>query len=138
MGKFWQMKRPFHTLLQLAVVLVVLGAIFVAVDLNRRAQASQQVGVNEDALSEKVSAEATRSIELQATLTYVQSEDYVANYARNEGGYVLPGEKRVVPMVEEAPAAATPTPAPTPDPAFEARPWQAWWRLITDAPLPTR
>ena len=122
----------------MVALLLVLGAIIVAVDLNRRAQASQQVGANEASLADKVSAEATRSVELQATLTYVQSEDYVADYARNEGGYILPGEKRVVPMVDEAQAAATPVPTATPDPAFEARPWQAWWRLLTDAPLPSR
>ena len=28
--------------------------------------------------------------------------------------------------------------ADTPDPALEAQPWQAWWRLLTDAPQPTR
>jgi hypothetical protein len=112
--------------------------LFFALDLNRRAQAGRLVGTGEETLSDELEIESTRQAELQVTLSYVQSEDYVAAYARDEGGYILPGEKRIVPLIVEG----TPEPqlqaTPTPDPAIYARPWQAWWRLLTDSPLPSR
>lgn len=137
MWKKFLQKRPSLSLPQILILLAVVAGLFIALDLNRRAQAGQMVGVGESDLQREVAAEATRQVELQATLTYVQSEDFVANYARNEAGQLLPGEKRVVPLPIEATPPPTPPPAPTPDPAREARPWQAWWRLLTDAPLPT-
>jgi hypothetical protein len=126
------------TLPQLIVLLVVVAALFIALDLNRRAQAGRLVGVGEEALQHEVILETTRQVELQATLDYVRSEDYVAAYARDEGGYILPGEKRIVPLLLEVTPEPTPAAAPTPDPAFDAQPWQAWWQLLTDLPPPTR
>jgi cell division protein FtsB len=137
MWKKFLEKRPSLSLPQILILLAVVAGLFIALDLNRRAQAGQMVGVGEADLQREVAAEATRQVELEATLTYVQSEDFVANYARNEAGQVLPGEKRVVPLPIEATPAPTPSPAPTPDPVHQARPWQAWWRLLSDAPLPT-
>ncbi|MCA9924656.1 MAG: hypothetical protein KC419_19300 [Anaerolineales bacterium] len=133
--KLWQ-QRPLLTLPQLFILLAVIAALFIALDLNRRAQAGSLVGSDESLLQDELSLEATRQVELQATLEYVQSEDYVASFARDEGGYLLPGEKRVVPLVIEVTPQATAVANPTPDPAQQARPWQAWWRLFTDRPYP--
>jgi hypothetical protein len=130
--------RPLLSAPQVVFLLVIVGAIVVAIDLNRRAQAGRLVGTGEEALRLQVEREATRQVELQATLDYVASDDYVADYARNEGGMILPGERRVVPLLQEATPEPTALPPPTPDPALQARPWQAWWRLLTDAPQPTR
>jgi hypothetical protein len=129
-------QRPLLTLPQILVLLAVIAALFIALDLNRRAQAGQLVGVGEEALQAEVEAESTRQVELQATLTFVQSDDFVSAYARDEAGQLLPGEKRIVPLLIEAPPEPTAVPEPTPDPAQNARPWQAWWRLLTDAPQP--
>jgi cell division protein FtsB len=131
-------RRPLLSVTQLVVLVVVLAGLFVVLDLNRRAQAGRLVGVGEDELEQQLAAEQTRQVELQATLEYVQSEAYVAAYARGEGGMLLPGERRVVPLAIEA-TGTPPSPGqPTPDPALNARPWQAWWQLLTDAPLPAR
>lgn len=131
-------QRPLLNLPQIVVLLLIVAAIVIALDLNRRAQSGRLVGVGEEALQVQISAESTRQIELQATLEYVQSQDYVAAYARNEGGMVLPGEKRIVPLLLEVTPAPTPFPDSTPDPIGNAQPWQAWWRLLTDAPQPSR
>ncbi|MCB0032567.1 MAG: hypothetical protein KDE51_00990 [Anaerolineales bacterium] len=131
-------QRSLLTLPQIAILLIIIAGLAIAIDLNRRAQAGQLVGVGETALQQELSLEQTRQVEMQATLVYVESDDYVASYARNEGGYVLPGEKRVVPLTLDAAPEPTPVPIPSPDPALDARPWQAWWQLLTDAPLPTR
>jgi cell division protein FtsB len=142
--KIWGMsqklfrQRPVLTVPQIVVLLIVLAGLVIALDLNRRAQAGRLVGVGEEALQSEVSIQSTRQAELQATLAYVQSDEYVASYAREEGGYLLPGEKRIVPLLLEATAMPPTPPAPTPDPAVNARPWQAWWQLLTDAPQPFR
>lgn len=133
--KLWQ-QRPLLTVPQIIVLLVILAALFIALDLNRRAQAGALVGEDEALLQNELDIEVTRQVELQATLEYVQSDDYVAAYARDEGGYLLQGEKRVVPLLIEATPAPTAVSAPTPDPALQAHPWQAWWRLFTDTPYP--
>lgn len=131
-------QRPLLTLPQFLVLLAVIAGLFIALDLNRRAQAGRLAGVGEEELQAEIDAESTRQIELKATATYVQSDSYVEAYARSEGGYLKAGEVRVVPMFVEETPEATPGATPTPDPATHARPWQAWWRLLTDAPLPSR
>ncbi|MCP4356651.1 MAG: hypothetical protein GY796_01375 [Chloroflexi bacterium] len=131
-------QRPLLTLPQILVLAAIIVALFVALDLNKRAQAGRLVGVGESSLQTEIDLEVTRQVELQATLEYVQSDDYIAAYARNEGGYLLPGEKRIVPLMIEVTPAPTALPPPTPDPVAEARQWQAWWQLLTDAPQPTR
>jgi len=131
-------ERPLLTLPQILLLLGLLAALFFALDINRRAQAGEQVGVGQEALRQEINFEATRRVELQATLSYVQSDDYVADYARNEAGYILPGEVRVVPLPLEATPIPTEPPPPTPDPAQNAHPWQAWLRLLTDIPQPVR
>ena len=133
--KLWQ-QRPLLTIPQIIALLVVLASLFIALDLSRRARAGELVGGDESIVAEELAIETTRQVELQATLEYVQSEDYVAAYARDEGGYLLPGEKRVVPLVMEVTPQITAVPQETPDPASYAMPWQAWWRLLTDAPYP--
>lgn len=131
-------RRPILTVTQLIILLALIAGLIIALDLNRRARAGRLVGAGEEALRSELESEKVHQAELQATLTYVQSDDYVAAYAREEGGYLLPGEKRIVPLIIEAPPAPSPVSEPTPDPAEFAQPWQAWWQLLTDAPLPTR
>jgi cell division protein FtsB len=130
--------RPLLNLPQVILLLVLVAGIIIAVDYNRRGQAGRLVGLGAEALRIQIDSEATRQVELQATLEYVTSEDYVASYARNEGGMIQPGERRIVPLLQEATPEPTPVPPPTPDPALQAKPWQAWWRLLTDAPQPVR
>jgi hypothetical protein len=129
-------QRPLLTIPQILILLSVIAALFIGLDLTRRAQAGRLVGIGEESLNQQISLEATRQIELQATRAYVQSDEHVAAYARNEGGFILPGEKRIVPMISEATPGPPPSAPPTPDPALNARPWQAWWRLVSDNPLP--
>lgn len=130
-------RRPLLTFSQLAILLAVLLGLYVVLDLNRRAQAGRLVGVGEESLRGELDKESTRQIELQATLAYVKSDEYVSAYAREEGGFLLPGEKRVVPLIPAATPRSILAQEPTPDTAERARPWQAWWKLLTDSPLPS-
>lgn len=130
--------RPLLTLPQIVVLVAVVAALIIGLDLNRRARTGQVIYVGEEALQDQVDLEKTRQVELQLTRDYVFSEDYVQAYARGEAGLILPGERRVVPLVVTATPAPTAAPTPTPDPAYDAHQWQAWWRLFTDAELPSR
>ena len=123
---------------QMAVLLAIVAILALGLDYRQRNEEGNMVGVDEDKLQTEVNLELTRQVELQATLDYVQSDDYVAAYARDEGGFLLPGEKRVVPLVIEATPPPASAPAAKPDPAKNAQPWQAWWQLLTDAPPPSR
>lgn len=129
--------RPLFNLPQVVIFLVIVGAIIITVDLNNRAQSGRLVGSGEEVLQLQIEREGTRQVELLVTLEYVTSDDYVASYARNEGGMILPGERRIVPILQAATPEPTPIPPATPDPALQARPWQAWWRLLTDSPQPS-
>jgi cell division protein FtsB len=130
-------KKPLLTLTQVVALGVILFGLFVALDLNRRAQAGRLVGKDEDTLQAEYDYEIERQVELKATLEYVRSEEYVAVYAREEGGRILPGEKKIVPLTIDASPDQLGSKGPIPDPAVYARPWQAWWQLLTDKPMPT-
>lgn len=131
-------QRPLLSLPQVLVLVGVVVAIYIGVDLNHRAQTGRLIQANELALEEQLDLASTRQVELLATREYVNSDAYVADYARNEAGMILPGEKRIVPLQSESAPVPTAIAKPTPDPAYDARQWQAWWRLFTDAPLPSR
>jgi hypothetical protein len=120
------------------VLIVIVVAIYIGVDLNHRAQTGRLIQANELSLQERVALESTRQVELMVTREYVNSDDYVADYARNEAGMILPGEMRIVPLQSDTSPLPTAVATVTPDPAYDARAWQAWWRLFSDAALPSR
>jgi hypothetical protein len=117
--------------------MVILFGLFVALDLNRRAQAGRLVGQDQETLTNEYDREVKRQVELEATLEYVRSEEYVAVYAREEGGYLKQGERRIVTLLIDAKPDLPSDMESATDAAHYARPWQAWWQLITDQPMPT-
>lgn len=131
-------QRPLLSFPQILVLTAVVIAIYIGVDLNHRAKIGRQIEASELTLEEQLSFETTRQVELLVTRDYVNSDDYVADFARNEGGQVMLGEQRIVPITSDSIPLPTPIPTATPDPAYDARSWQAWWRLFTDAPMPSR
>jgi len=130
--------RPLFSLPQVVFFMVIAVWIVISIDLNNRAQAGRLVGQGEEALQVQIDNEITRNVELQATYEYVNSDSYISSYAHSEARLILPGERLIVPILQEATPGPTPLAATTPDPAIQARPWQAWWRLLSDAPQPTR
>lgn len=130
-------QRPLLSLPQIVALVAVVVAIYIGVDLNHRAKNGRLIAASELSLQEQLAMESTRQVELKVTRAYVNSDDYVANYARDEGGLIMPGEHRIVPLTVDSIPLPTPIPTATPDPAYQARSWQAWWRLFTDAPLPS-
>jgi cell division protein FtsB len=123
---------------QILIILAVVAALALAVDLTSRAQAGREQLSQDQSLSTMVEAERESNRQLKVTLTYVYSNDYVADYARNEAGMILPGEKRVVPLPHPLPLTPTPIPTPVPLIIVPDEPWQAWWMLFFDSPPPGR
>ena len=131
-------QRPLLSLPQVLVLVSIVVAIYIGVDLNHRAQTGRLIQANELSLEERVALESTRQVELMVTRDYVNSDDYVADHARNEASMVMPGEIRIVPLHSGTSPLPTVVATVTPDPAYDARAWQAWWRLFSDAALPSR
>ena len=69
----------------------------------------------------------TEQAALEATLAYVQTDEYVEQIARAELNKVRPGDHRIVVITREAPP-ATPVPTPAPPPAPDAPPYFSAWR----------
>jgi cell division protein FtsB len=69
---------------------------------------------------------------LEATLAYVQTDDYAERIARAELNKIRPGDQRVVIVTRAAPAPSpVPTPTPTPRPPTPPTSYfDAWWELL--------
>lgn len=129
------------TLPQIFLIIIALVVLFVIIGFNRYSNTNEAVVASRATFQAEVDVAGTRQIELQATLTYVESQMYIERYFREEEGMVLQGERRIAPNV----VAVTPTPPNAVSaesdvalPSGPAYPWQMWWRLITDAPFPMR
>ncbi|MEM9775089.1 MAG: hypothetical protein AAF902_10945 [Chloroflexota bacterium] len=131
-------ERPLFTLPQIIILLLVIGVLYFTITINRRNQSGELMLGERQIVEEQVALESTRQIELEATLEYQLGDESVEDYARNEGGLLQNGEVRVKPEFIEATPVPTPLPVVTRDPLLDAQPWQAWWKMISDSPRPTR
>ncbi|SNB72510.1 septum formation initiator family protein [Thermoflexus hugenholtzii] len=73
-----------------------------------------------------IATEQARATRLAEQARYVQSEEFVARWARLEAGMVRPNETpyRLSWTPSASPPPSPPTPTPTP------LPWQAWWMRL--------
>jgi len=131
-------KRPILSVAQMVVIIGIIIAVAMAMNLNAKAHAGRTLSKHETALSLRVTEEVVRQGQLVITLTYVYSNDYVADYARNQGGMILPGEKRVAPLLHPPPPTPTPIPTSISDLMAPNTPFEAWWVLFFDSPPPGR
>jgi cell division protein FtsB len=87
-------------------------------------------------LEQAVATQRAHQGHLTATLTYVQTDQYVEEWAREEAKMVKPGEVLVLPIASSAGAARQPTPTAQPadaaPPVPEDQPfWLVWWHAFT-------
>ena len=135
------MKKKLGTqfpLTQFIAIVVISVSVFLAVDFARRTAAIYRIKNEAVRLEEEVASLRAQSQALEARLQYVQSDAYVEEIARTQLNWALPEETAVVVMAtpEAAPALSpdeqdveTGTPSPE-------EPWQAWWTLFFELPLP--
>ena len=131
-------EQPLLSIPQIIIFLLVIGIFYFTVTINRRNQSGELMLEERQIVEAQVERESTRQIELIVTLEYRTSDASVEDFARNEGGLLQNGEVRVKPELIEATAAPTPEPIVTRDPILDAQAWQAWWKLLSDSPRPTR
>jgi cell division protein FtsB len=130
-----------HPILNLPQLLIVVGAVLAVVltlSLNLKGRENETLSAEEAGLATLVAQEVLRNEQLVLTLTYVSSDDYVADYARDEAGMLLPGERRVVPLPNPPPPTATPIPTPSQATGAAKTPFEAWWQIFFDGPAPSR
>ena len=129
-------KKPILNVAQLLIIAVVVILFVLRLSIQATRGGNQSLSAEEAALAVRVAEERERNRQLLITATYVSSDDYVADYARDEGGMILPGEKRVVPMPNPLPPTPTPIPTPLPPVTLPETPFEAWWMLFFDSPPP--
>ncbi len=87
-------------------------------------------------LEQALATQHARQDYLTATLTYVQTDEYVEEWAREQARMVKPGEVLVIPLVEGEGAEPALTPTAQPEapfpPVTDDRPfWVVWWQTLT-------
>ena len=131
-------RLPVFSVTQMILIIAILAAMVFVLGLNAGGVSGGSMSASEASLSTRVAQEESRNEQLVLTLTYVYSDVYVEDYARNEAGMLLPGEKRVVPLIQSGPAVPTPVPSSILAQSAASTPLEAWWTLFFDSPLPGR
>lgn len=115
----------------LIVVLVVGGIAWAFVE---QLTLAQELRGEQEKLEAMVTTREARRDELTATLAYVQSDEYVEEYAREEFRMAKPGEVVLIPVVStEGDESGTAPAAETDDGELDVpeRPfWVVWWEAI--------
>jgi len=126
-------KRPVVSSRQFIAIIVATMALFMAVDFGRRVAAIYRLQREKARLEQEIAQEKARQEELEAYKGFVQSDEFVEQWARTEGRMVKPGETAVVPI-----PARTPPPPAEPPPkegrAAEGAHWREWWELLFGRP----
>ena len=137
-NKHKRQRSPTVTWSQFVVIILITIALAVVLDFGHRAAVSADLQREAWRLEHKVAALETENRALQAQQEWVQTGDYVKEWARTEGFMVLYGETPVVPVPggKAAPAErATPAPpseskAPFEGPEETSDHRQEWWALF--------
>ncbi len=139
-------KRPSTPRKQLSSMQIVFGSILaisllLAINFSGRIAAGRRIESERLVLDSEIATLEARATALHTELNFVNSNNYVEEWARKEGMMVKGSEILVVPV----PGQSTPQPTPTPLPAIAraAQPppiqnWQLWWQLFSDSPPPER
>jgi len=123
--KKW-LKKVNKRRLLIVSLLIVFGLMMM--DLNSRLQELSRVSTQRDLVQTQVIAEITTQQAIKTRIAYVDSEEYVEEWARQEAHMAKPGDHVIVPL---PPADIQPTPTPFILPTIEpAKPWEVWWALF--------
>ena len=133
---------PKLPLAQFVAIIALSISIFLIIDLGRRAAANYRVQREAYRLGQEVEVMRQHQAKLLARRSYVASDLFVEEVARNELKWAKPGETIIV--VLPTPAVILSQPAPTsPQVSLQQSaqtPAEAWWLLFfgdqIDLPLP--
>ncbi|RME75934.1 MAG: septum formation initiator family protein [Chloroflexi bacterium] len=129
------------SLTQLVLLFLLTMSIFLIFDLARRTAVNYRVQKEAERLEQELAAARAYQAELRARRSYVASDLYVEEIARNELKWALPGETVVVVVAPSRRGPARPRQFETsipPEPAAEQvqvmTPVEAWWELFFGDP----
>lgn len=129
------------TSLQFLVIILITIALAVVLDFGHRAAVSAELEREARRLERQVVTLEAEHRALETEQEWVQTDGYVEEWARTEGGMVLRGETPVVPLPtgQVSPAGgATSKPsaesieAPSEGTGETSSHWQEWWALFFD------
>ena len=127
-------KQPVISSGQFIAIIVATIALFMAVDFGRRMAAIYRLQREKARLEQEVAQEQARQEKLKAYKDYVQSDEFVEQWARTEGKMVKPGETPVVPVPVRTPTLSEKHP-PGESQAMKGEPhWREWWELFFGGP----
>jgi cell division protein FtsB len=111
--------------------LLIAGAIILFLlvfgELWRRISQAAQLRALERQIGAQVTQLAEESNRQATEIAGAQSDAAVADWARNEGRMVLPGEVLIQPL---APTAAATVTAPEENPSSDVPNWRVWWEWL--------
>ena len=113
-------------------IIVLTIAVLLVVDFGRRATTGYYIAQAEEQLKAEIAIELTRQAQLRERLEYVQSDEYVEEWAREQAHMIRPGDQPLILVTVATPIAPTNTaeqPAHTGTP-LHTPPWHQWWRLF--------
>jgi len=123
---------PKAALAQFIAIIALTISIFLIVDFGRRAAANYRVQREAERLSQEVELARQRQADLLARRSYVASDLYVEEVARQELKWASPGETVLVimPTPEAIAPAINQVTAETASQPIVQTPAQAWWHLF--------
>jgi cell division protein FtsB len=100
--------------IQFITIFIIVLTLFFLWDFSQRVVTSVRLAQLEKTYEQLVAQEEERNRILRELKTYIQSDEYVIDYARRKLRWALPNDTVVIPQITPVP---TPTPgAPTPTP----------------------
>ncbi|MBN1936268.1 MAG: hypothetical protein JW934_16490 [Anaerolineae bacterium] len=120
---------------QFVGIVVLTVILLLIVDYGRRASTGYYVAQAEEQLKAEIGIELTKNAQLKERLDYVQGEEYVEEWAREDGHMVRAGDRPLILVTVAAPFVLQSAPLPvqtndaTPQPT-----WYHWWYLFFDTP----
>ncbi|HDH09312.1 MAG TPA: septum formation initiator family protein [Chloroflexi bacterium] len=127
-------KHPIISSGQFIAIIVATIALFMAVDFGRRMAAIYRLQREKARLEQEVAQEQSRQEELKAYKDYVQSDEFVEQWARTEGKMVKPGETPVVPVPVRTPTLSEKHPPEEGQAMKGESHWREWWELFFGGP----
>jgi cell division protein FtsB len=125
---------------RMIAILTGLAALYLVLLIGQRALDAYRINQEIESIRREIIALQSRNVELQGDLSSPRAEEEIERIAREELGFVRPGDRSVIllwpeghpPTSDRAPSASA-VGISTPEPH-----WRSWLRLFVDLDAPYR
>jgi cell division protein FtsB len=125
---------------RMIAIITGLAALYLVLLIGQRALDAYRINQQIENVRHEISSLQSRNLELQADLSSARADEEIERIAREELGYVRPGDRPIILLWPEGhPPVAESAPAPTLSSASSREPnWRSWLRLFVDLNSPLR